>query len=110
MKNCKFKSLILDVYKEWAKPTRIFNKKILGMDITYKNFWGIIYNAISNDTFDNVKDIEKYMEIANPDMLLLNSRVTGQEVQIYPFYLEDYSIEDDKLIIKLKNREVIFEM
>jgi hypothetical protein len=112
MKDCKFKQLILDVYKEWAKPERVFDKTEFGFKATYKNFWGTIYNAISRDTFDNVIDIDKYMEIANPDMLLLNSRATGQEVEIYQFYLKDYRIEGDKLIVSLQNRkeEVVFEM
>lgn len=112
MKDCKFKQLVLDVYKEWDKPERVFKRKDFGIEATYKNFWGTIFNAISRDTFDNVLDINKYMDIANPDMLLLNSRVTNQEVEIYQFYLQDYRIEGDKLIVKLQNRkqEVVFEM
>lgn len=110
MKDCKFKQLILDAYKEWNKPERIFTKETFGITATYKSFWGTIFGAISRDSFQDITDIEKYMEIANPDMFMLNSRVTNQEVEIYEWQLQDYKIEDDKLILKLKNKDIIFVM
>jgi hypothetical protein len=110
MKDCKFKQLILDVYKEWNKQERVYTKEELGYKITYKNFWGTMFGACSRDCFMDITDIQKYMDICNPNMFLLNSRVTSQEVEIYDWQLENYSIQGDNLIIKLKNKEVIFNL
>ncbi|WP_290441294.1 hypothetical protein [Clostridium tagluense] len=43
-------------------------------------------------------------------MFLLNSRKTNQEAEIYDYQLEDYKIIGDKLVLKLKNKEIIFEL
>lgn len=110
MKDCKFKQLILDVYSEWNKPERVFKKNEFGVEYTYKNFWGEIFGAISRDTFDNIKDIDKYMDICNPNMLCIHSRETKQELEIYDWRLKDYRIEGDNFIINLNNKEEIFKM
>lgn len=110
MKNCKFKQLIIDVYKEWQKPERTFKKNVLGVECTYKNFWGTLFGAISRHSFDDIKDIQQYMDAMNPDMLLLNSRVTDQETEVYDYQLVDYKIDGDNLILELENKTVTFQM
>lgn len=110
MKDCKFKQLVLDVYEEWQKPERTFEKIEFGHKLAYNNFWGTLYNPISTDCFSDITDINRYMDISNPDMLMLRSRVTGQEVEIYSFQLEHYRIDGNKLVLIFKNKEVIFEM
>lgn len=108
MKDCKFKQLIIDTYKD--SKNRIFTKNELGVTLTYNNYFGMVYNAVSTDGFDNIIDIEKYMDIANPDMLLLCSRTHNKEIEVYSWKLVDYKIEDDKLYVQLKNKEVIFDL
>lgn len=110
MKNGKFKQLILDVYKEWQNPQRVFTKRDFGVDLKYNNFWGTVYGAISSPTFMDIKDIKSYLDNCTVDMLLLNSRVTDQEVEVYEYQLEDYRIDGDNLILTLRNKEVIFKM
>ena len=89
MKDCKFKSLIKDIYKDMNNRT--FTKEELGMVLTYKNYFGFLYNCLSTDSLDNITDINKYMDIANPNMLLLNSRkYYRQEIEIYSWDLKDY--------------------
>jgi hypothetical protein len=50
------------------------------------------------------------METMNPDMLLLHSRVTDQEVEIYSWKLMGYSIDGNKLTINLDAKIVEFIM
>lgn len=110
MQDCKFKQLILDVYREWQKPERTFKKKVLGVELTYKNFQGTLFGAVSRDSFDDIKDIQQYMDAMNPNMFMLNSRVTGQEVEIYDYQLKDYRIEGDILTLELKNKTISFQL
>lgn len=110
MKDCKFKQLILDVYKEWQKPERTFVKNMQGIELKYNNFWGTIYGVIAKDTFDNIINIERYMDICNPDMFLLNSRVTRQEIEVYEWNLKDYKIVDNELVLMFNNGVINFEM
>lgn len=103
MKDCKFKSLIKDIYKDMNNRT--FTKEEFGMKSIYKNYFGFLYNCCSStDSLDNIKDINKYMDIANPDMLLLHSRkYKNQEIEIYSWDLKDYKIENDILYIYFNN-------
>lgn len=101
MKDCKFKQLILEVYKDWKEKT--FNRVELGVIWTYNNYFGFLYNAISTDSLDKILDINKYMDIANPDMLMLHSRLTGKEIEIYKDDLDFYVLHENKLIVYLKN-------
>jgi hypothetical protein len=110
MRDCIFKNFVIDVCNEHNKANRVFTKEVVGQTWQYKNFFGVIYNAISNHSFDDITDIKGYMETMNPDMLLLHSRITDQEVEIYSWKLKDYSIEGDKLIINLDNKTVKFIM
>lgn len=108
MKDCKFKQLIIDTYKDGK--SRTFTKNELGATLTYNNYFGMLYNVTSTDSFNDISDIERYMNIANPDMLLLRSRTHHDEVEIYSWRLVDYKIENDKLYVQLKNKEVIFDL
>lgn len=101
MKDCKFKQLILDVYKDWGEKT--FNRVELGAIRTYNNYFGFLYNAMSTDSLDKILDINKYIDIANPDMLMLHSRLTDKEIEIYKDDLDFYVLHENKLIVYLKN-------
>jgi hypothetical protein len=108
MNDCLFKSFVIDVCNEHNKPDRVFSKEVVGQMLQYRNFFGVIYNANSNHSFTDITDIKGYMETMNPDMLLLHSRVTDQEVEIYSWKLKDYSIDGNKLTINLDNKTVEF--
>ena len=110
MKDCKFKKFIIDVYNEWNKEDRIFTKRQFGTDLRFKNFFGTLFGAISRHTFENIKDIIDYMDALNPNMIMLVSRKTEQEIEVYEHQLLDYKIDGDILTIQLKNKEVKFEM
>jgi hypothetical protein len=101
---------VIDVCNEHNKPDRVFTKEVLGGTVTYRNFFGSIYNAISIHNFTDITDINGYMETMNPDMLLLHSRVTDQEVEIYSWKLMGYSIDGNKLTINLDAKIVEFIM
>jgi hypothetical protein len=101
MKDCKFKQLILDTYKDCKERT--YTKEQFGITTTYGNYFGILYNPISTDSFNDIIDIDKYMDLVNLDMMYLCSRITNEEIEIYSWDLEDYEIKDDTLIIKWNN-------
>ena len=102
MKDCKFKNLIKEIYNDMKN--RIFTKEEFGMKSIYKNYFGFLYNCSSTDSLDNIKDINKYMDIANPDMLLLHSRkYDRQEIEIYSWDFKDYKIDNDVLYIYYNN-------
>ncbi|MBN1076032.1 hypothetical protein DVV91_17055 [Clostridium botulinum] len=101
MKDCKFKQLILDVYGDWK--SRSFEKIEFGCKCTYNNYFGFLYNAVSTDSLDKIIDINKYMDIANPDMLMLHSRITNEEIEIYQWDLKDYTIKNDVLNVQFNN-------
>lgn len=110
MKDTKFKQLIIDVYKEWKKPERTFQKEDFGITQTYRNFWGELFGAISRYSFSDISNIHDFANRLNPNMLLLHSRVTGQEVEIYEWQLKDYKIEGDNLTIQLTNKNIVFKL
>lgn len=86
----KFKNLIVDAY----------NKAKEG------NLVGIIYSAVSTYGFRDLIDVSGFVENINSDMLYLKSKITGTEVDIYKWELEDYKIESSKntIYVKLKNK------
>ena len=108
MQDCRFKQLIIDTYKD--SKNRTFTKNEFGAILTYNNYFGMLYNVISTDCFSDITDIENYLNMANPDMLLLYSRTNCNELEIYNSRLVDYKIENDKLHVQLRNREVIFDL
>jgi hypothetical protein len=61
-------------------------------------------------SFSDIADINKYMDIGQSDMLLLKSRKTNQEVEIYEWKLKDYKIENDILCIELDNKNIEFKL
>lgn len=120
MKDCKFKQLILDVYKEWKKPSRTFIKKEFGGKFTYNNFYGVLYGAISRVSFmdieqrddiskeiENIEGMKDFLDNTYPNMLCLISRVDEKELQIYDSDLIDYKIEGDILKLTLKDKKGI---
>ena len=104
MKDCKFKELIRDTYKDSYSKT--FEKTEFGMKVTYNKYFGLIYNAISTHGFSDIKDIDAYVDLYNPDMLYLKSRVNDQEIQIYQWDLKEYRIEEDLISIECKNGNI----
>lgn len=101
MKDCKFKKLILDIYQNWK--TNNFTKNEFNHTFTYNNFFGFLYNATSTDSLDNIIDINSYLDIANPDMLFLHSRITNEEIEIYQWHLKDYTIKNNILDVFFTN-------
>lgn len=89
MKDGKFKQLILDAYKKSSEG----------------NLVGILYNAVSTQGFSGIKDIKGFVN-CNPDMLYLKSRLTGNEIDVYEWELEDYKIKESEntIYIKCKNK------
>lgn len=89
MKDGKFKQLILDAY----------NKSSEG------NLVGILYNAVLIQGFSSIKDIEGFVN-CNPDMLYLKSRLTGNEIDVYEWELENYKVKENEntIYIKCKNK------
>lgn len=90
MKDGKFKKLILDAYKKSSKG----------------NLVGILYNAISTHGFSDMKDIDGFVENCNPDMLHLKSKLTGNEIDVYEWELENYKVKESEstIYIKCKNK------
>ena len=86
MKDGKFKKLILDAYK----------KSFEG------NLVGILYNAISTHGFSDMKDIDDFVENCNPDMLHLKSKLTGNEIDVYEWELENYKVKESESTIYIK--------
>ena len=58
------------------------------------NLVGILYGAISTCGFSDITDIEEFLEIGNPDMLHLKSKLTDMEADIYKWELENYKVKD----------------
>lgn len=90
MKKGTFKNLVIDAYKKSKEG----------------NLVGILYGAISTYGFSEIMDIEGFAENGNPDMLYLKSKLTGTEVDVYEWELEDYKMKESESIIyiKLKNK------
>jgi hypothetical protein len=91
MKESKFKNLIVDTY----------NKSSEG------NIVGIVYGATSTYGFSELIKIKEFVEVTNPSMLYLKSKITNSEVDIYEWELEDYKIKNSEstIYIKVKGRE-----
>jgi len=93
MEASKFKSLIVDTYNKSKEEG---------------NLVGILYGAVSTYGFSDIADIEGFVDSSNPDMLYLKSKITGQEVDVYKWELENYVIKtsESTIYVKLKNKEV----
>lgn len=92
MKDGKFKSLVVDAY----------NKSKDG------NLVGILYGAASTYGFSELVKVNEFVEISNPSMLYLKSKLTNTEIDIYEWELEDYKIKDSEstIYIKTKGKEI----
>lgn len=88
MKNGKFTNLILDAYKKSSEG----------------NLVGILYNAISTHGFSDIKDIDGFVKKCNPDMLYLKSILTGNEIDVYAWELENYTVKESERTIYIKCR------
>lgn len=90
MKDGIFTKLILDVYKKSSEG----------------NLVGILYNAISTYGFSDIKDIDGLVKRCNPDMLYLKSILTENEIDVYAWELENYTVKESKraIYIKCKNK------
>lgn len=90
MENEMFKKLILDAYK----------KSFEG------NLVGILYNAVLTYGFSDMKDIDGFVKNCNPDMLYLKSKLTGNEIDVYEWELENYKVKESEntIYIKCKNK------
>ena len=88
MKNGKFTNLILDAYKKSSEG----------------NLVGILYNAISTHGFSDIKDIDGFVKKCNPDMLYLKSTLTGNEIDVYAWELENYTVKESERTIYIKCR------
>jgi hypothetical protein len=110
MQDCKFKSLVIDIYNTWNDPEHTTTGISMGTVIRKRNFLGIIYGAISSDGFNDMKDIIGYMNTMNPNMLYLKSSLDNSEIQVYDYELTDYKVNKDNIWIKLSNREVTIQI
>lgn len=90
MKDGIFKKLILDTYKKSSEG----------------NLVGILYNAVSTYGFSDIKDIDDFVKNCNSDMLYLKSKLTGNEIDVYEWELENYKVKDSEntIYIKCKNK------
>lgn len=93
MKDGKFKNLIIDTYNKCND----------------KNFVGILYGITSTYGFSDLVDIEYFLEECNVEMLYLKSNLTGIEIDIFEWTLEDYKVKNSEntIYIKLKNKSEI---
>lgn len=90
MKDGKFKSFVVDAYKKSKEG----------------NLVGILYGAVSTYGFSELINIEEFVKVGNPDMLYLKSKLTGVELDVYEWELEDYKVKNSErtIYIKLKNK------
>lgn len=88
MKNEKFAELILTAYNLASEG----------------NLVGILYNAISTHGFSDIKDIDGFVKKCNPDMLYLKSTLTGNEIDVYAWELENYTVKESERTIYIKCR------
>ena len=90
MKNEKFAELILTAYNLASKG----------------NLVGILYNAISTYGFSDIKDIDGLVKRCSPDMLYLKSILTENEIDVYEWELESYTVKESEstIYIKCKNK------
>ena len=96
MGNSKFKKLIIDAYNNSKKERTLV---------------GIMYGPISNYSFNDIVDIQGFVNNTNADMLYLKSLLTGIELDIYAYDLVDYKISSSEhnIYIKLRNKEVVLK-
>ena len=101
MKKTKFRELITSLYHEQKKESRFFTEEIFsGTKAKYGNFLCELFSPMSRDSLSKITDIEGYLDVANPDMLNILSRVTGKEIDVYESKdVIDFKIEKDTLFI-----------
>lgn len=69
------------------------------------NVVGIIYGACATYGFSELNDVDDFLKGYNPDMVYLKSRISGVEVYVYAWELESFSVTDNAINIKRKNRD-----
>ena len=90
MKDGIFRNLILDAYKKSSEG----------------NLVGILYNAVSTHGFSDIKNIDGFVKNCNLDMLYLKSKLTGNEIDVYEWELENSKVKesDHTIYLKCKNK------
>lgn len=90
MKDGIFRNFILDAYKKSSEG----------------NLVGILYNAVSTHGFSDIKNIDGFVKNCNLDMLYLKSKLTGNEIDVYEWELENYKVKESEntIYIKCKNK------
>lgn len=90
MKDGIFRNLILDAYKKSSEG----------------NLVGILYNAVSTHGFSDIKNIDGFVKNCNLDMLYLKSKLTGNEIDVYEWELENYKVKESEntIYFKCKNK------
>lgn len=91
MKNQKFKNLLKDAYRLAMKD---------------KNLVGILYSAVATYGFSELINFDEFVEKITIDMMHLKSKLTGTEIDVYEWELEDYEVKhsESTIYIKLKNK------
>jgi hypothetical protein len=104
MENKKFNEMILDLYN-MANGYNIY-EEFLGMELRYPPFIGSLFSAIirlSFNDFDTVEKLEEFLDGGVTDMFMISSRYFSEEIQIYEWELDEYSIVDSLFSFKKKN-------
>lgn len=108
MKNGLFKELIKDLYVEWGKEERRFKETTPFGDVICNDFFVFLYGTTYTPSFDNITDIDRYLNKAPVDCILVCSRQAikegfEKEIQIYEYELNSYEIKGDCLTVNIRN-------
>ena len=97
MKDGKFKELVKEAYKR-AKEEG--------------NLTGILYSATQNYGFSQLINFDEFADTIQIDMMYLKSKLTGVEIDVYKWELEDYKVKhsENTIYIKLKNKPEVAVM
>lgn len=116
MKNSKtFKQFVKDVYE--ASRERTMEETLWGTKLSFPALYGRIYIANSSPSFSEIEEGEKseypihtFLDSYNisPDMLYLKARKTGVEADIYESQYVSHSITEDRIIVAMRNKTVVF--
>ena len=116
MKNSKtFKQFVQEVYE--ASKERTMEEDLLGTKLSFPALYGRIYIANSSPSFSEIEEtatndypVHTFLNSydISPDMLHLKARKTGVEADIYESQYVSHSITEDRIIVALRNKTVVF--